>query len=61
MMIKLINVDTHETFAEFGDNEVKLSLKTARESGKIVNMELDDEHNKDALIYIQRRELHDIQ
>lgn len=61
MMIKLINVDTRETFAEFGDNEVKLSLKTARESGKIVNMELDDEHNKDVLIYIQRRELHDIQ
>ena len=56
MMIHLVDQDTKETFKSFGDNEVQAAIAAARSSGKIVNMELDEEC-KDCLIYIVRPEL----
>ena len=56
MMIHLLDQDTKETFQSFGDNEVQAAIAAARVSGKIVNMELDEEC-KDCLIYIVRPEL----
>lgn len=53
MMIHLVDQDTKETFQYYGDNEVKAAVSAARASGKIVNMELDDNH-RDCLIYIVR-------
>jgi len=53
MMIHLVDQDTKETFQCYGDNEVKAAIAAARESGKIVNMELDDTC-RDCLIYIVR-------
>ena len=53
MMIHLVDQDTKETFQCYGDNEVKAAISAARASGKIVNMELDD-NRRDCLIYIVR-------
>lgn len=53
MMIHLVDQDTKETFKSFGDNEVQAAIAAARASGKIVNMELDDDC-KDCLIFIVR-------
>lgn len=53
MMIHLVDQDTKETFQCYGDNEVKAAIAAARASGKIVNMELDD-NRRDCLIYIVR-------
>ena len=53
MMIHLVDQDTKETFQCYGDNEVKAAIAAARASGKIVNMELDDDY-RDCLIYIVR-------
>lgn len=53
MMIHLVDQDTKETFQCYGDNEVKAAIAAARASGKIVNMELDD-NRRDCLIYITR-------
>lgn len=53
MMIHLVDQDTKETFKSFGDNEVQAAIAAARASGKIVNMELDD-NCKDCLIFIVR-------
>lgn len=53
MMIHLVDQDTKETFESFGDNEVQAAIAAARASGKIVNMELDDDC-KDCLIFIVR-------
>lgn len=53
MMIHLLDQDTKETFQSFGDNEVQAAIAAARASGKIVNMELD-ENNEHCLIYIMR-------
>ena len=53
MMIHLVDQDTKETFQCYGDNEVKAAIAAARASGKIVNMELDDDC-RDCLIYIVR-------
>lgn len=53
MMIHLLDQDTKETFQSFGDNEVQAAIAAARASGKIVNMELD-ENNEHCLIYVVR-------
>ena len=53
MMIHLIDQDTKETFKSFNDNEVQAAIAAARASGKIVNMELD-QNNEHCLIYIMR-------
>lgn len=53
MMIHLIDNDTKETFKSFGDNEVQAAIATARASGKIVTMDLD-ENNEHCLIYITK-------
>ena len=55
MMIHLIDQDTKEAFQSFGDNEVQAAIAAARASGKIVNMELD-ENNEHCLIYIMKPE-----
>lgn len=54
MMIHLIDQDTKETFKSFDDNEVQAAIAAARASGKVVNMELDDE-NRHCLIYIMKQ------
>ena len=53
MMIHLVDQDTKETFQCYGDNGVKAAISAARASGKIVNMELDN-NRRDCLIYIVR-------
>lgn len=53
MMIHLIDNDTKETFKSFGDNEVQPAIAAARASGKIVNMDLD-ENNEHCRIFIAR-------
>lgn len=53
MMIHLIDNDTKETFKSFGDNEVQPAIAAARASGKIVNMDLD-ENNEHCQIFITR-------
>lgn len=53
MMIHLIDNDTKVTFKSFEDNEVQPAIAAARASGRIVNMDLD-ENNEHCRIFIAR-------